>query len=107
MKFNMDEAIRNCEEMKRDDEIICFGMGIVNLAPMWPPTKAALKRAENKLNKIGACTGFLGIHIANETQCLIIFETMEDALDAKTNLENQKLKVGNVIPVLVDKNDLG
>ena len=102
----MDEAIRNCEEMKRDDEVICFGMGIVNLVPKWPVTPAELKRADNKLNKIKVCAGFLGIHIVNESQCMLIFETMEDALDAKTNLENQKLKVGNVIPVLVDKNDL-
>ena len=99
----MDEAIRNCEEMKRDDEIICFGMGVVNLVPKWPVTQAALKRAENKLNKIKVCAGFLGIHVVNEVQALLIFETMEDALDAKTNLEYQKLKVGNVIPVLVDK----
>ena len=106
MEFNMDEAIRNCEEMKRDDETICFGMGIVNLAPKWPPTQAALKRMENKLNKIGACPGFLGIHIANEAQCLLIFESMEDALEAKTNLDKQKVRVGNVIPVLVDKKDL-
>lgn len=106
MEFNMDEAIRNCEEIKRDDEIICFGLGIVNFAPKWPPTPAELKRADKKLNKIKNCAGFLGVHVVNEAQCLLIFETMEDALDAKTNLENQKLKVGNVVPVLVDKNDL-
>ena len=106
MEFNMDEAIRNCEEMKRDNEVIRFGLGIINLAPKWPPTPAALKRMENKLNKIGACPGFLGIHVVNEAQCLLIFRTMEDALEAKTNLENQKLIVGNVIPILVDKDDL-
>ena len=102
----MDEAIRNCEEMKRDDEIICFGLGIVNLAPEWPATPAQLKRADNKLDKIKACAGFLGVDVLNESQSLLIFETMEDALEAKTNLKNQKLKVGNVIPILVDKDDL-
>ena len=104
--FDMDEAIRNCEEMKRDDEIICFGLGIVNLAPEWPATPAQLKRADNKLDKIKACAGFLGVDVLNESQSLLIFETMEDALEAKTNLKNQKLKVGNVIPILVDKDDL-
>ena len=106
MEFNMDEAIRSCEEMKRDNEVIRFGLGIVNLAPKWPPTPAQLKRAENKLNNIKDCAGFLGVDVVNESQSLLIFETMEDALDAKINLENQKLKVGNVIPVLIDKDDL-
>ena len=106
MEFNMDEAIRSCEEIKRDNEVIRFGLGIVNLAPKWPPTPAQLKRAENKLNKIKTCAGFLGVDVLNESQSLLIFETIEDALEAKTNLENQKLKVGNVIPVLIDKNDL-
>lgn len=106
MEFNMDEAIRNCEEMKRDNEVIRFALGIVNLAPKWPPTPAQLKRAENKLKKIKACAGFLGVDVVNESQSLLIFETMEDALEAKTNLENQKLKVGNVIPVLIDKDEL-
>ena len=106
MEFNMDEAIRSCEEIKKDNEVIRFGLGIINLVPKWPPTQAALKRMENKLNKIGACSGFLGIHVVNEAQCLLIFETMEDALEAKTNLDKQKVRVGNVIPVLVDKKDL-
>ena len=106
MEFNMDEAIRNCEEMKRDYEAICFGLGIVNFVPKWPCTQAELKRADNKLDKIKACAGFVGVHVVNEAQSLLIFRTLEDALEAKTNLENQKLKVGNVIPILVDKDDL-
>lgn len=100
--FDMTEAIEKCEQEKREDEVIVFGIGIRRLIPKHP-TVAEIKRCENKLNKIKKCEGFIGVHPLDFTHNLLIFDLLSDAMKAKDELEYKGMKLNNIVPVLIEK----
>lgn len=100
--FDMTEAIERLEENKREDEVIVFAIGIRNLMPK-RPTVAELKRCENKLNKIKKCDGFIGVSPVEFPYYLLLFDLLSDAIKAKDELEYKGMKLGNIIPILIEK----
>lgn len=98
----MTEAIEKCEQEKREDEVVVFAIGIGRLVPKFA-TAADVKRCENKLNKIKKCDGFIGVHPLDYTNNLLIFDLLSDAMKAKDELEYKGMKLGNIIPILLER----
>lgn len=102
MDFDMTKAIEECEENKREDEVVVFAIGIGRLMPKHP-TVAETKRCENKLNRIKKCAGFIGVHPIDSTHNLLVFDLLTDAMKAKDELEYKGIKLGNIVPILIEK----
>lgn len=100
--FDMTEAIEKCEQEKRKDEVVVFAIGIGRLVPKFA-TPADVKRCENKLNKIKKCAGFIGVHPVDYTHNLLVFDLLSDAMKAKDELEYKGMKLGNIVPILIEK----
>ena len=100
--FDMTKAIEECEENKREDEVVVFAIGIGRLVPKFA-TPADVKRCENKLNKIKKCAGFIGVHPVDYTHNLLVFDLLSDAMKAKDELEYKGMKLGNIVPILIEK----
>lgn len=100
--FDMTKAIEECEENKREDEVVVFAIGIGRLVPKFA-TAADVKRCENKLNKIKKCAGFIGVHPVDYTHNLLVFDLLSDAMKAKDELEYKGMKLGNIVPILIEK----
>ena len=98
----MTEAIEKCEQEKRKDEVVVFAIGIGRLVPKFA-TPADVKRCENKLNKIKKCAGFIGVHPVDYTHNLLVFDLLSDAMKAKDELEYKGMKLGNIVPILIEK----
>lgn len=100
--FDMTEAIEKCEQEKRENEVVVFAIGIGRLVPKFA-TPADVKRCENKLNKIKKCAGFIGVHPVDYTHNLLVFDLLSDAMKAKDELEYKGMKLGNIVPILIEK----
>ena len=98
----MDAAIARLEGEKRDDEVIVFGLGFDFLKSKFS-TPADIKRMDNKLAKIKSCEGFIGITPVDACRTLLIFETLANAIKAQNYLTYKKIKVGNIVPILIDE----
>lgn len=96
---NMDEMIRDCEKKKRPDEEICFALGAGRVIPKlgWK------KRISEALDYIKSLDGFIGIHPVDLWHTLLIFDTLNNAKAARNQLKFKKMNVGQVAPILVEK----
>ena len=102
MKFDMKEAIKECEKIKRPDEEIVFaiGAGKISFNPFF-------QKAQNKaIEHIKTLEGFIGVYPGNEQtgwRPLFIFNTLNNAKRGLNSMKNNNINVGNVIPILVEK----
>ena len=98
--FDMDEAIKECEEKKRDDEIICFAIGAGRVIPKNRKEKKEIAKA---MKFIMSLDGFLGIYPHDMDSTAIIFDTLNNAKGAYNLMKAKEISLGNIVPIMVNK----
>ena len=95
----MKDMIADCESKRTPDEIICFAIGAGRILP-----KVGMRKAMKEANEyIQGLDGFVGFFPFDLWHTLIIFDTLNNAKAGKNLLKSKDISVGNVIPILVDK----
>lgn len=101
--FDMDEAIKACEEKKKENEVIAFGVGAGRMVPLPFDKKAIKKGIKKALEKIGKMDGFMGIHPMDLYHNIIIFDTLNHCKACRNILISEGCDMGQVVPIIVPK----
>lgn len=95
----MDEMIEECKKNQRPDEEIVFTFGAGRIIP-----KIGMrKQMKAGMDLVKAQDGFLGVHPIDLWHTLLIFDTLNNAKGARNNLKAKGMGVGQVAPILVEK----
>ena len=96
---SMEEMIESCEKKRREDEVIVFALGVGRVIPMLGKMRAMKKG----MNYIKTLEGFIGVHPIDLWKNLLVFDTLNNAKEAKNKLRFKGVPVGNVAPILIEK----
>ena len=96
---DMDEMIEECKKKQKPSEEIVFAVGAGRIAP-----KIGKKKAMGEaMNYIKSLDGFIGVYPVDLWHTLLIFDSLNNAKGARNGMKIKGIGVGNVIPILVEK----
>lgn len=99
-KYDIDKMIAECERIKKDNEVITFGIGVGRMLPKI----GMIKKQEKALDYIKSLDGFLGVHPIDLWHNILLFDSLNNAKAAKNLLTSKGISVGTyVVPGLILK----
>ena len=98
MEFDMDKAIKECENHCTENDEIAFALGAGRIAPKL----GKIKEQKKAIKFICGLDGFLGVYLVDTWHTLLIFDTLNHAKAAR-NILKEKMYVGQVAPLVVNK----
>lgn len=99
MNFDIDEMIKECEELKEKDEVVVFGIGAGRIIPQL----FHIIRMRKALKYISALEGFAGIIPIDIWHTILVFDTLNHAKAGRNDLVLKGMKLGNIAPLVVKK----
>lgn len=103
MNYDIEDAIRKCEEIKKDNEIIAFTVGCGRIAPKI----GMMKKQKQAAKFIASLKGFIGVHPVDLWHTLVIFDTLNNAKGGKNMMTAKGIQCGTYIcPILVEKSSI-
>jgi len=94
---DMDEMIKKCEARKSPGELMVFGFVVGRIAPMFG--KIIAQRKAIKL--IRQQKGFIGVAPIDLWHNILLYESLNDAKEAKNELKFKGVSTGGISPILV------
>lgn len=100
---SMEEMIEACKKKQRPDETIVFGVGVGRMCPLPFDKKEVKKGIEKGLKYIKSLDGFIGVHPIDIYRNVLLFDTLNNAKGGRNMLKIQNIKVGEIVPLLINK----
>ena len=103
---DMEKMIADCEKKKRDNEEIVFGFGVGRMVyiPVLDRMKGIKRKDFNKaIELIHKQKGYIGVNPVDFEKNVLIFDTLNNAKGARNNLKAKGVGVGQVVPLMVEK----
>ena len=100
---SIEEMIESCRKTQKPTEEIVFALGVGRMIPMIGKKKAF----DEALKYIKSLDGFIGVNPVDIWHNLLIFDTLNHAKAGRNGLKAKGVDVGQVAPILVEKQYLG
>lgn len=99
---NFEKAYAECERNKTADETIVFAIGAGRILPKL----GAVKRMQEAINYIKTLSGFIGIYSVDKWHTLLIFDSLNHAKQGKNKMKAKGIVLGNIMPLLIKKDQM-